>query len=201
MGRRASANSRARRSRGRGNSFRTKGLSRTTLKRSRSDVMIAVLAEDRTDAESLAAIVKLILGNPKATVFKKGFSGGGELCRKGASFVRTIADQGASRFVLCHDADGPDPQPARLKVRTAVVDQSEHGPSCCIVVPVQELEAWFIADEHALTRTIPTLTIRPQSNPESIDSPKEWLVRESRQGRSRPLYAPQTFNPKVAEHI
>jgi hypothetical protein len=163
--------------------------------------MIAVLAEDRTDAESLATIVRRIQGNPRATVLKKGFSGGGELCRKGASFVRTFADRGASRFVLCHDADGPDPEPARLKVKAAVVDQSEHAPSCCIVVPVQELEAWFIADELALTRTIPSLTIRVVPNPESIESPKEWLVRESRQGRSRPLYAPQTFNPKVAEHI
>ena len=71
-----------------------------------------------------------------------------------------------------------------------------------IAVPVQELEAWIIADETAITKTIPSLAIKPVAWPETIPSPKEHLVRES---TKRPLptfvHVPSIFNPKVAKNI
>jgi hypothetical protein len=70
-----------------------------------------------------------------------------------------------------------------------------------IIVPVEELESWIIADEDAISRTIPLLAIPTQRHPESIRSPKEWLVEKSRAGRSRPLYAPATYNHQVAQHL
>ena len=50
-------------------------------------------------------------------------------------------------------------------------------------------------------KAIPSLRIKPVAQPESISSPKEWLVKESRKGRSSPLYSPATFNSKVVEHL
>jgi hypothetical protein len=71
----------------------------------------------------------------------------------------------------------------------------------CIVVPVQEIEAWVIADEDAIRRVIPTLSIKAVPSPESVGSPKEWLQKESKSGRSKPLYVPTIHNPRVVEHI
>src|SRR5208282_1993808 len=118
--------------------------------------MLAVLAEHRSDAESLVAIIKNILGNPNASIARKGFSGSGELCRKAPSHIRQFARSGATHFIVCHDADGPSADDSKQKVKRLVVDQVESRNVCCILVPVQELEAWIIADEDAIRATIPS---------------------------------------------
>jgi hypothetical protein len=68
-------------------------------------------------------------------------------------------------------------------------------------VPVQELEAWIIADEEAIRKVIPSLKIKAVQKPESIPNPKEWSVGKSIKGRSKPLYVPAIHNVRVAEHI
>lgn len=163
----------------------------------------AVLAEDRSDADALVVLVKRISGDNHIQVVKKGFSGCGELCRKAGSHIADFAKQGATHFIVCHDSDGNDPAAIRQKVK-AGIDTKIHLKAYRhkIIVPVQELEAWLIADEAAITKTIPTLSISVVNHPEDIDSPKEWLIRASYTGqRSRPLYAPATYNRQVALHL
>ena len=160
--------------------------------------MFAVLAEDRSDVDSLVILIKRICGTTNATVLRKGFSGCGELCRKAWSHINDFADKGATRFIVCHDSDGNDPEVVRKKVRESLEARIAVTKDHCIVVPVQELEAWIIADEQAINKVIPSLVIRPVARPETVPSPKEWLVNESRRGRSRPLYVPTIHNAKVA---
>ncbi len=161
----------------------------------------AVLGEDKSDAETLVQIVKRLLGDERASVFSKGFSGCGELCRKGASHIRQFAGRMATHFIICHDADGPDPRPAYEKVSQRVVRPSGQLHVSCIVVPVQEIEAWMMADEAAIAAVIPSLVLADATNPEQTANPKEWLIRQSRQGRSRPLYVPAVHNPNIARHL
>jgi hypothetical protein len=162
---------------------------------------LAVLAEARSDADTIVVIIRRLLGNPRLPVLSKGFSGCGELRRKGASHIRQFSARGASRFVICHDADGPDPEPARRQVQQCIVAPAGLASASCIIIPVQELEAWIIADEAAIRRVIPTFDLSPVSQPETQGSPKEWLVEQSRRGRTRPLYVPAVHNPRVAEHV
>ena len=162
----------------------------------------AVLAEDRSDVDALVVLVKRISNRANATVYRKGFSGCGELLNKASSHILDFALQGATHFIICHDSDGNDPENIRQAVRKAILPKLNlsdytHG----IIVPVQELEAWMIADEEAIKRVIPSLDIKPVLQPESVKSPKEWLISESRKGRSRPLYAPATYNARVAEQL
>ena len=165
-------------------------------------MIFAVLAEDRTDADVLVVLIKRIRDKANMTVYKKGFSGCGELCRKAWSHIENFADQGATHFIICHDSDGDEPETIRQKVREHIKKKLNGGPfPHRIIVPVQELESWIIADEEAIRLTIPTLVIKPQLHPETIKSPKEWLKDESRNGGSKPLYAPATFNAKVAVHL
>jgi hypothetical protein len=162
--------------------------------------MFAVLAEDHSDVDSLVILVKRLSGMANAKIHKKGFSGCGELCRKAASHIANFADKGATRFIVCHDSDGNDPQDVRKKVLTSLAKITLPA-SYLIAVPIEELEAWIIADEEAIRKAIPSLTIKPVARPEQVQSPKEWLVNESRRGRSKPLYVPTIHNAKVAEHL
>jgi hypothetical protein len=163
--------------------------------------MFAVLAEDRSDVDSLVILVKRICGKANATVLRKGFSGCGELCRKAWSHIKDFADKGATRFIVCHDSDGNDPEEVKKKVRESLGAKIDVTENHCIIVPVQELEAWIIADEEAINKVIPSLLIRQIARPETVPRPKEWLVNESRRGRSKPLYVPTIHNAKVAANL
>ena len=163
--------------------------------------MFAVLAEDPSDADALVALVKSITGRTNLKVHKKGFGGCGQLCRKAPSYIKLFADQGATRFVICHDSDGLDPRDIRAKVEAVIKTKGCSSYKHAVVVPVEEIEAWMIADEDAITAVIPSLKIKAVKKPESIQSPKEWLVRESNKGRSTPLYVPAIHNAQVAAHI
>jgi len=66
---------------------------------------------------------------------------------------------------------------------------------------VQEIEAWLIADESAITAVIPSFRFKGHSQPESIQSPKEWLIDQSEAENGKPLYSPKTFNAAVAKHL
>jgi hypothetical protein len=161
--------------------------------------MLAVLAEDHSDAETLAVLAKIILGQ-QATVYRKGFDGCASLCRKGSRQIELFRKKGVTKFVVCHDADRNDPGLIRQKIQTEIVAKVE-VTSPCIVVPVQEIEAWIIADENAVAQVIPSFRFKPVTNPELIEDPKEWIERASRGENAKPLYAHAVHNPKVAAHL
>lgn len=161
----------------------------------------ALLAEDRSDVDALVVLIKRIIGQENATISRKGFGGCGELRRKAHSHIAEFSRQGATHFIICHDSDRSTPQDVRDKVIAAIKAKIPLDFDHMIVVPVQELEAWIIADEAAIHTAIPSLTINPVAKPEEINDPKEWLIRQSQVGRSKPLYSPATFNAKVAGHL
>lgn len=149
----------------------------------------------------MKVITRRLLKHDSISIKQKGYHGCGELCTKGARQIRLFADQGVKRFIVCMDADGADPKPAHDRVLECVIRPSGVSDASCIVVPVQELEAWILADNEAVACVIPSFKFSACSNPESVASPKEYLERLSRQGRSRPLYSHATHNERVAEHL
>jgi Domain of unknown function (DUF4276) len=164
--------------------------------------MFAILAEHDSDADVLTLVLKRHLNNDGLSVKKKGYDGCGGLCAKGARDIKSWAERGISHFIICHDADSNPPAAIREKVAAAVVRPSGHTRRlCCIVVPVQEIEAWLIADEAAINAVIPSFGFEGHPNPETIRDPKEWLVRESEAKNGKPRYSPRTFNAAVARHL
>jgi len=162
----------------------------------------AVLAEDKSDAETLAALIRRILEDDRLSVAQKGFGGCGQLRNKAESHIVRFRRDGCTHFLICHDADGVDPTEIRRRVRGAIsASLAWSEKTHAIIVPVQEIEAWMIADEKAVASTIPSLSIPRTAHPETIRRPKEWLVDASRKGNSKPLYAPAIFNPKVAKAL
>lgn len=163
--------------------------------------MFAILAEDDSDAEALSYIVKRHFKDDRLPIRRKGYDGCATLCRKGARDIKTWRNQGISRFVVCHDSDLNPPEMILEKVMTKIVRPAGVTDQCCIAVPVQEIEAWLIADEEAISSIIPTFRFNEQLHPESIADPKEWLVKQSKAANGKPLYSPKTFNAKVARLI
>lgn len=162
--------------------------------------MFGVIGEDKSDVESLKVLIKRIASDNSLTVRTKGFSGCGEMLRKGASHIRLFERLGMSRFIICYDADGADPDErrnvaiSRIAVPAGVTD-------FCIVVPVQEIESWILADLSAVTNVI--LSWRPEDhgNPESVADPKEQIERMSRGANKKPRYSHATHNPIVVRYL
>ena len=113
----------------------------------------AILAEDRSDLETLRVLVKRTAGDASLRVKGRGYQGCGELLRKGAAQIQLFANLGCNRFLVCADADGPDPDDRYSEVRERVVEPSGFAETC-IVIPVQELEAWILADLPAVTQNL-----------------------------------------------
>jgi hypothetical protein len=162
----------------------------------------AVLGEAPSDAETVKVLIRRLAGNDRLTVKTKGYQGCGELKRKGAKQIALFAKLNCFKFVVCYDADGPDPTERRAEIEDRVTRPSGLPASgCCIVIPVQELEAWILADISAVTKVFTGWHPEPIKNPEGIASPKERLERLSRAGGSRPRYSHAVHNPAVAAHL
>ncbi|MBX3317195.1 MAG: DUF4276 family protein [Phycisphaeraceae bacterium] len=163
--------------------------------------MIAILAEARSDFDTLRVLVRRIIADKSLTIAGKGYTSCDELCRKGGGLVTSFMQRGFSRFVICHDSDNNDSLAIVTKIRNAITRPSGSCSLSCIIVPVQEIEAWILADEMAVRTTIPTFQLCETLHPENVQSPKEYIERASRSGRTSPLYSHAIHNPKVAAHL
>ena len=162
----------------------------------------AVLGEDRSDAETLQVLIRRLADNPRLPIKLKGYDGCGALLRKGARDLDEFSRQGCDRFVVAYDADRDDPSTRRELARTSILAPSRIPPNtCCIVVPVQELEAWLLADLPAVVHIFPSWRPEPITNPERIDDPKEYLEKLSRDSQRRPRYSHALNNPALAGKI
>ena len=167
--------------------------------------MYAVLAEDRSDVDVLKAIIARLhsLTKPahKPAILGKGYDGCNEMLRKGARDLINFSRRECKRFVVCYDSDREDPARRRQRVLNEVVKPSGVGDPICVLVPVQEIEAWILADLDAVQSVIKGWRAKkPIANPEGIKDPKEYLIRLSREN-GKPLYSHATHNPVVARSL
>jgi hypothetical protein len=161
----------------------------------------AILGEDISDANTLKVLVRKLAGNESLKVTPKGFGGSSKMLRKGARELRNLRRLKHTRFIICHDADGPDPRPKGRLVREQIVKPSGVTEQYCIVIPVQELEAWILADIESATRVFRSWVPKPIDNPEGIPKPKEHLERLSKGSKGRPLYSHATHNEQMAKYL
>ncbi len=164
--------------------------------------MYGILGENESDVATLTVLVRRLAKDDSLPITGRGYEGASEMLRNGARQVglfQSLYD--CKRFIVCHDADGPDPAPKRLLVQQRIVKPSAVADACCIVIPVQELEAWILADIECAVRVFSSWRPSPIRNPESIASPKEFLVRFSRDSKRRPRYNHVVHNEKMAMHL
>ena len=163
--------------------------------------MYGVIGEDNSDAESLKTLIRRIASDERLVVKTIGYGGCGQMLKKGARQLGLFADLGMSRFVVCYDADGPEPSSRYQEALTKIVKPSGLS-DCCITIPVQELESWILADLGAVSNIFKSWN--PDSsytNPEGISKPKELIEKLSRSANGKPRYSHATHNPRVVKYL
>jgi hypothetical protein len=162
--------------------------------------VFAIVAEDESDVNTVTVLIRRLKENMRLPIQGKGYSGCAELLRKGANQLKRYAELGATKFIIVHDADGPDASIAEQKVRQRIISRCGLQ-NCCAVIPVQELEAWILADVGAVANIFERWQPDPIASPERIESPKEYLKRLSLNAKKRPRYLHSTHNEQVALYL
>ncbi len=163
--------------------------------------MYGIMGENLSDVETLTVLIHRLAHSDSLQVKKKGYNGCGEMLRKGAKQLALFKAQNCSRFIVCHDADGPDPKPKYELVRGRIVEPAGMNKHVCILIPVQELEAWILADIECAAKIFASWLPSPIHNPERIARPKERLEQLSRDGGGRPRYSHATHNERMAKYL
>jgi hypothetical protein len=165
--------------------------------------LYGIIGEDSSDVDTLKVIVRRLANNTALPIVVKGYHGCAEMLRKGARQLRSFSDRGVTRFVICYDADRSSPRDRYREAESKIWIEAEIAGDCCIVIPVQELEAWILADLPSITRVIKGWApLDLTCPPESVNDPKEYLQKLSREReRQRPRYVHAIHNEKVAHHL
>ena|SRR5579864_9530976 len=163
--------------------------------------MYGTLGKDQSDVNTLTVIVRRLAKNPSLGVRHKSFDGGGNMFNDGRRVLQALSSLNCNRLIICHDADGPVPSTNYHRVRERIVEPAGLEDSSLVLIPVQELEAWLVADIETMTRIFKSWKPKPISNPEGIRNPKEHLIRLSRDSRHRPRYSHATHNEQVARYL
>ena len=163
--------------------------------------MYGILGEDKSDYETLKILVQRLVNKEKVRFQGKGYTGSGELLKKGGKDLKLLFDSGCTQFIIAHDADQKDSKEVEQELRNEIIKPSGVKAPICLVVPVQEIEAWLLADVEAVTNIFKGWKPKPESNPESQSCPKEYLEKLSRDASLKPRYRHATHNPQLAKHI
>lgn len=159
---------------------------------------IGIIAEDTSDVDVVDAVIEKISHVPYKI---ERFVGNG--CAKSgrnvAFGVQNLRDRGCRYLIVVHDADGTSATALRGQI-VAALGASPIAPFI-VIIPVQEIEAWLLADHEAIRRALRLpLTVNQVANPEAILRPKEKL-RDLifLKSKSKIRYINSIHNKKIAK--
>lgn len=166
--------------------------------------MLAIFGEDQTDHETLKIIARKILRDDSLAIKGRGYSGGEELLRNANRDIGVLQSMGWKAFVICIDSDSNTVQDRLKEVQDKISSPLNTSDKLAVVVPVEELESWLLADMAAVGKLFTGwkgCSSIEHSHPEHIKSPKENLRKLSEKGQARPRYADTKDNAKIARHL
>lgn len=163
--------------------------------------MLGILGEDASDSATLKQLVKRIIAPRTISIRTRDCDGCGDIFRRGGRLLELMHAQGCRKFIVCCDADGASPVANMVRMQNEVLNRVTFASTVRLIVPVQELEAWLLADVQKVTRFMSSWIPRSVSHPEHIASPKEHIKRLSAINGRRPIYSPTVHNPTLAEHV
>lgn len=168
-----------------------------------SSCLIALIAEDDTDCDTVRKIIHRVLGTNTRTKpwASKGCS---TLRRKLSVKLKAMSKEGCNAFIIVHDLDR-NPQNNSLndevKLRetlevavSGVEDINKH-----ICIPIEELEAWFWSDPNVV-KHVGRGKGEAKINPHLITKPKEQLIKLSI-GENRKPRCSTNMNVELAEML
>ncbi|NVO00043.1 MAG: DUF4276 family protein [Geobacteraceae bacterium] len=160
---------------------------------------IGIIAEDTSDVDVITALIGKYVDRNKFSIKKFVGNGCGKLRNKCDSWTALLFEAGCHHVLIFHDLDRNDE--AKLKKLLLKKVPKEQYPNAFIVIPIEELEAWLLSDEHAI-QSVFGLKAPPKKiiNCEQVQSPKEhlaglvWTLGKKR-------YLNTVHNKKISEKI
>ena len=160
---------------------------------------VGLIAEDNSDIEVVIEILAKYMKKCDFSTKKFVGQGCGKLKQKCQSWAENLLEQGCDHVLIFHDLDGNDEKQLRLLIEKKV--SKKKFPNSCIVIPIQELEAWLLSDRNAIQSVFNLKKMPPQiKNCEIINSPKEHL-RDIVWSLGQKRYINTTHNKKIAERL
>lgn len=166
-----------------------------TLKRPEAQ-KLGVIAEDNSDVDVVGAILEKYTEKNSFVIKKFVGNGCGRLRNKCRTWTETLLKAGCSHVLIFHDLDRNE-ESKLLSTLLSKVPNKEF-PNALIVIPIEEMEAWLLADEMAISKTFSLKQpLKRVSTPETVNSPKEeigllvWSAAKKR-------YVNTVHNAKIA---
>jgi len=162
--------------------------------------IIGIIAEDDSDVETLSVLIKKISSKP-FSIKKQIGHGCGKINRKCSAWVENLKLRQCSLLILLHDLDRKNHAILYSELSAAVspCPISKY----CIVIAIEELEAWLLSDPDSLRKTF-NLKKSPKTpiNPERVKSPKQFLGNLiSKASENSRTYLNTKHNVIIAEHL
>jgi len=158
---------------------------------------VGIIAEDSSDIDTLNVLLRRIV----PTNFKlkrydaKGCS---KLTRKCCAVSKGWVRDNTTHIIICRDCDKNDCAALYRDLRSEVSSIDKHEELICIVIPIEEIEAWLMADHKAFNKRFLKMNLKAINNPENVSNPKEFLSRQSRGKNSKPRYVNSIHNKELA---
>ena len=159
---------------------------------------LGVIAEDSSDVAVIEECVKKVWRGQEWRIKAFAENGGDTIERKCKVWSALLDRQGCKHLVIIRDLDR---RPLE-DIRKRLADASSPNPigSRVVIIPVQAIEAWLLADEEAL-RSVFNIRerLRAIPNPEGLLDPKTELKRliYNRTGKRRE-YINTVHNGRIA---
>ena len=161
--------------------------------------MYGIIGEGQSDVAMLQVLIRRLAKDDSLNIRPRHFGGCGKLLKEGRAQLVAFQNTGCKQFVVCHDADGVSPEHIRQKILNQIVRPAGLTQKTCILVPVQAIEAWILADIRAVTKVLSSWRPKPLTHdPESISDPKAQLYGLSYNNKRRPVYVHNVHNHKIA---
>jgi len=166
--------------------------------------MYIVIAEDETDYEAVKVFIERIAPK-KVVVNGRGFDGCGDLVKQGARVLNTLAAKEANKFIIVHDCDGHAADERRQLIIDKIVKKVTAQGSFCLLIPKEELEAWFFADITCVTKIWTGWRVdkdidKKYPSPENVPRPKELIRKLSVDQSLKPRFNTNK-NRLLAQHV
>ena len=173
-----------------------------------NSIRIGLVTEDETDANAVGILVRRIAIAAQTTppgLNKYWGNGCARIRKKGEAKMVEMMSSGCQAVVIVHDLDR-NPQNGQLNDESARRAELEsiavpRGLVRHICIPVEELEAWFWADEATVKlATHNNERAHAHPSPHLIAKPKEEFERLSRGANGKSRYNTNK-NPDLADKL
>jgi hypothetical protein len=165
---------------------------------------IGIMGEHDTDCRTLAVLLRRMIPREVGIEKRAPAKGGCAALRRAAGgFMKDLLRAGCSAVALVHDLDR-NPNNGELNSETTLRTQLEaitipSGLHRHVCIPVEELEAWFWADQRIID-IIGRGHGKASRSPHTVRDPKGSLRSLSAKAHHKPIYSTNE-NWKLAESL